>query len=94
MESSNVCAKVTSLLQYTHTLMMTQNKAESTREPINHGRCMNQFWLHIITSIQQLERINTKICRQKMSILFNQICLNKEILPKYTYFKLHDPAVY
>ena len=29
-----------------------------------------------------------------MSILFNQICLNKEILPKYTYFKLHDPIAY
>ena len=30
----------------------------------------------------------------KMSILFNQICFNEEMLPKCTYFKLHDPAAY
>ena len=29
--------------------------------------------------------INKKICRQKMSIMFNQICINEELLPKYTY---------
>ena len=26
-----------------------------------------------------------KICRQNMSIMFNEICINKEMLPKYTY---------
>ena len=35
---------------------------------------------------------------KKMSIMFNQICINKEMLPKYTYFffvfKLHYPAAY
>ena len=29
-----------------------------------------------------------------MSIMFNQICINEEMLPKYTYFKLHDPAAH
>ena len=29
-----------------------------------------------------------------MSIMFNEICINEEMLPKYTYFKLHDPAVH
>ena len=29
-----------------------------------------------------------------MSIMFNQICINENMLPKYTYFKLHDPAAY
>ena len=24
-----------------------------------------------------------------MSIMFNQICINEEMLPKYTYLKLH-----
>ena len=24
--------------------------------------------------------------------MFNEICINEEMLPKYTYFKLHDPA--
>ncbi len=23
--------------------------------------------------------------------MFNEICINEEMLPKYTYFKLHDP---
>ena len=29
-----------------------------------------------------------------MSIMFNVICVNEEMLPKYTYFKLHDPAAH
>ena len=29
-----------------------------------------------------------------MSIMFNEICINKGMLPKYTYFKLHDPAAH
>ena len=29
-----------------------------------------------------------------MSIMFNHICINKEILPKYTYFKLYDPTAH
>ena len=29
-----------------------------------------------------------------MSIMFNQICINEEMLPKYTYFKLHDPTAH
>ena len=35
------------------------------------------------------ERINKKICRQKMSIMFNEICINEEILPKYTHTHTH-----
>ena len=29
-----------------------------------------------------------------MSIIFNEICVNEEMLPKYTYFKLHDRAAH
>ena len=29
-----------------------------------------------------------------MYIIFNQICINEEMLPRYTYFKLHDPAAH
>ena len=29
-----------------------------------------------------------------MSIMFNEICINEEMLPKYTYFKLRDPAAH
>ena len=30
--------------------------------------------------------------RQNMFILFNEICIDDEMLPKYIYFKLYDPA--
>ena len=29
-----------------------------------------------------------------MLIKFNEVCINEEVLPKYTYFKLHDPAAH
>ena len=48
----------------------------------------------MIKAIWQYERINKKICRQKMSIIFNEICINEEMLPKYTYFKLYDPVAH
>ena len=58
-------------------MMMAQSRAESTWEINNYGKYINK-------SIQQYERINKKICRQKMSIIFNEICINEEMLPKYT----------
>ena len=60
---------------------MAQSWAESTLEIINHGRFINQFSPNIIS----FKRIYKKICRQKMSIMFNQICINEEMLPKYIY---------
>ena len=42
-----------------------------------------------IKSIRQYGRINKKICRQKMSIIFNEICINGEMLPKYTHTHTH-----
>ena len=65
--------------------MMAQNWAENTREITNYGRFINQFPPNIIRSIGQFERINKKICKQKISIMFNQICINEEMLPKYIY---------
>ena len=53
-----------------------------------------QFQQKIVTSIQQDGRINTKICRQEMSILFNQICLNEEMIPRYTHTYICALAVY
>ena len=63
---------------------MGQDGSESNREPINYGTFTCQICPEIITSIK-LERINTKIYRHKISTLLYRICLNKEILPKYTY---------
>ena len=53
--------------------MMAECRAESTREINNYGRYINQFPPNIIKSIRRYERINKKICRQKFSIMFNEI---------------------
>ena len=53
--------------------MVAQDGSESTWELINYERFINQFQPDIITYIWGLKRIKTKICRQKMSILFGQL---------------------
>ena len=37
----------------------------------------------------EFERIQKRICRHKMSIMFNEICINEEMLPKYTYIYIY-----
>ena len=73
---------------------MAQSRAESTRDTYNYGQYINQFPPNTIKVIREFERIQKKICRHKMSIMFNEICINEEMLSKYTYFKLHDPAAH
>ena len=67
--------------------MMAQSRVESTRDTYNHGQYINQFPPNTIKVIREFERIQKKICRHKMSIMFNEICINEEMLPKYTYNK-------
>ena len=47
--------------------MMAQSWTERTCEITNYGRFINHFPPNIIRSIKQFERINKKICRQKVS---------------------------
>ena len=68
---------------------MGQSQAESTWEITNYGRYINKFPPNIIKSIWQYERINKKICRQKMSIMLNKICINEEMLQIYTYIYIY-----
>ena len=70
-------------------LMMAQSWAESTRDTYNYGQYTNQFPPNTIKVIRQYERIQKKICWQKMSIMFNEICINEEMLPKYTHTHTH-----
>ena len=65
--------------------MMAQCRAESTWEINNYGKCINLFPPNIIKSIRQYERINKKICRQKMSIMFNQTYI-------YMYIYIHHTS--
>ena len=71
---------------------MAQDKAESAREPISYR--FNQFQPDIIILIQQLERINTKIWRQKMSIvqpnIYNFWGGTYKISSKKTLSSIHD----
>ena len=64
---------------------MAQSRAESTRDTYSYGQYINQFPPNTIKAIRQYERIQKKICRQKMSIMFNEICINEEMLPMYIY---------
>ena len=65
--------------------MMAQSRAESTKDAYNYGQYINQFPPNTIKAIREYKRIQKKICRQKMSIMFNEICINKEMLPIYIY---------
>ena len=77
-----------------HFLMMAQSRAESTRDIYNYGKYINQFLPNTIEPIQQYERINKKICRQKMSVMFNEICINIYIYI-YIYFKMNrSPKIF
>ena len=70
-------------------LMMAQSRAESTRDTYNYGQYLNQFPPNTIKVIREFERIQKKICRHKMSIMFNEICINEEMLPKFTYIYIY-----
>ena len=69
--------------------MMAQSRAESTRDTYNYGQYLNQFPPNTIKVIREFERIQKRICRHKMSIMFNEICINEEMLPKYTYIYMY-----
>ena len=68
---------------------MAQSRAESTRDIYNYGQYINQFLLNTIKAIRQYEQIQKKICRQKISIMFNEICINEEMLPKYIHIYIY-----
>ena len=70
-------------------LMMAQSRAESTRDTCNYGQYLNQFPPNTIKVIREFERIQKKICRHKVSLMFNEICINEEMLPKYTYIYIY-----
>ena len=54
---------------------MTQSRAERTRDAYNYGQYINQFPPNTIKVIREFERIQKNICRHKMSIMFNEMCV-------------------
>ena len=69
--------------------MMAQSRAERTRDTYNYGKYINQFPSNTIKVIREFERIQKKICRHKMSSMFNEICINEEMLPIYIYIYIY-----
>ena len=60
--------------------MMVQDRAESPRIHISYGSFINQFQPVTIKSMWQLDMRYIKMCRRKMIILFNEICIKEEML--------------
>ena len=56
-------------------LMMAQSRAESTGDTYNYGQYITQISPNTIEVLREFERIQKKICRHKMSIMFNEICI-------------------
>ena len=69
-------------------LMMAEDRPESTTIPVCYGSFLNQFLPDAIKSMRQLEKTYTKICRQKMSTLFN------EIIYIYIYIYIFEVVIY
>ena len=69
--------------------MMAQSRAESTRDTYNYGQYLNQFPPNTIKVIREFERIQKKICGHKMSMMFNEICIDEEMLPIYIYIYIY-----
>ena len=74
--------------------MMAQSRAESTRDTYNYEQYLNQFPPNTIKVIREFERIQKRICRREVSIVFNEICINEEMLPKYTYIYIYILSIY
>ena len=54
---------------------MAQSRSESTWDIYNYGQKINQFPSNTIKARREYELIQKKIRRQKMSIIFNEICI-------------------
>ena len=56
------------------TSLLLEIMALAFRDTYNYGQYLNQFPPNTIKVIREFERIQKRICRHKMSIMFNEIC--------------------
>ena len=54
---------------------------------------LHQSRPEIKVKIRELETLYQKSIKSKWSLTFNNVCLNENIMPNYTNFRLHDPAL-
>ena len=57
---------------------------------MNITETLNSIPDTIKKAFNQAQKLNKKLSKAKAALLFNDICLNENILPKYTNVRLHD----
>ena len=67
--------------------MMAYESSKSAQD--SFGKYIYQFQLETKTIIRKLGRILIKLCRQNVSLLFNQTYLNERLLSNYTHTHTH-----
>ena len=60
---------------------------------ITLGTCIASLPSKVKSSVRLLERTEKKLINCKCSLLFNQTCIQENLLPKYTKFKLYNSAI-
>ena len=48
---------------------------------------------YLVRLFRQLENTRKKICKAEWSTIFNNVCLQENLLPSYTRMRYHDPAL-
>ena len=59
----------------------------------NHGDLLYELPNELKNLFRNLERTSRKIIMSNWSLKFNKTCLKENLLPKYSNFRNHDPAV-
>ena len=67
--------------------MMTTEEAFESARADSMGSILFQLDPNIRKRARRLEKIQIKIMKNKCSVLFNNTCLQNNLLPKYTTFK-------
>ena len=63
--------------------MMAYEGSERTQD--NFKKFIDQFQPETRTFIKKLERVLNKLYKKKLTLLFNETCLNERLQPYYTY---------
>ena len=60
---------------------------------MNYLNLLHQAPTEIKSNLRELETLYQKSIKNKWSMTFNDVCLKENLLPKYTNFRLYDPAL-